>query len=343
MVVINRSAPSPWWFRSALALVIGTFVTAFLAGQPMSANYRAADLTILLRRVHTVMAGEPPYRTSMADPDFDDRLLYPLPAVLVMTPVAHVRPELVRAMWSGLAAVVITFIALSKFGLHGFAIVVSRCAERAFVLAQWSPWFFAGALVPPFQLLAAAKPTIAFLVWVYRPTWWPFIGAAVLVPLAFLVWPSWLGEWLATTKGVGFYAAAATVWQGGGPLLLLAALRWRRAEARLLLAMSCVPHNFVWYDQLLLFLVPATAFELWSLSALSWLSMFVAHYYFVRLGIPEPGGQVAFRAPIVALLYLPALAMVLRRPNEGTIPAWLEQVVSRRPAWLRGRSGLGTS
>jgi len=36
--------------------------------------------------------------------------------------------------------------------------------------------------------------------------------------------------------------------------------------------------------------------------------------------------------------YAPALYIVLRRPNEGPVPPWLERRVTRLPAWLRGRA-----
>ena len=35
---------------------------------------------------------------------------------------------------------------------------------------------------------------------------------------------------------------------------------------------------------------------------------------------------------------LPTLAIVLRRPNVGAVPAWLERRVARLPLWLRGAS-----
>lgn len=329
----------PLWFRIAFAAVLGLFVGGFLIGQPMARGHEAGDLSILLQHASRTLDGDAPYRVSTADPAIDDRLLYPLPAVLLFAPVAKAPPRVVRAVWSGLAAFTLALIGLTWFGWHGLAILCSRCAERALVLAQWTPWFFAAAVAPPFQLLAAAKPTTAFLVWAYRPSWWPFIGAAVLLPLAFAVSPGWVGDWLRLAGGAGFYVSPLRVWTGGGPLLLLAILRWRRPEARLLLAMAIVPHNYVWYEQLLLFLVPVAVGEVWTLAVLSWVSMYVAHWNFQRLGIPEPAGQVAFRAPVVALLYLPALAMVLRRPNEGMVPGWVERRLAGWPAWLRGRTG----
>ncbi|PYP77273.1 MAG: hypothetical protein DMD35_15685 [Gemmatimonadetes bacterium] len=38
------------------------------------------------------------------------------------------------------------------------------------------------------------------------------------------------------------------------------------------------------------------------------------------------------------LLFLPATIMVMRRPNEGSLPAWLEARIAAWPKWLRGTS-----
>jgi hypothetical protein len=216
------------------------------------------------------------------------------------------------------------------------AVVLSRCANRAIILAQWTPWQYLGGLYPGWQVLAAAKPTIGLIVWLYRPTRWAFIGGIVLVAISFVVLPTWLTEWLGHTGTANWYVPALLVWQGGGPLLVLAVLRWRRPEARLLLGLALIPHNFIWYDQLLLFLVPEKPRELWTLCVLSWISTVVADYFFRRAGIPEPAGQVAFRAPIVALLYIPALLMTLRRANQGKTVPWLEARIARFPSWIRG-------
>ena len=48
-------------------------------------------------------------------------------------------------------------------------------------------------------------------------------------------------------------------------------------------------------------------------------------------------GAVWFAAPyVLAGCYLPALWIVLRQRNEGTIPLWVERRVARWPEWLRG-------
>jgi hypothetical protein len=310
-----RDIPVSWPFRLTVSLVCGLFAALMSLVILRPVGHEAGDLTAIWRGAQALLSGLPPYPPPGTDPVL--RLYYPMPAVLVVVPLAGLTARLAAALWAGTGMALVAWFACGRFGVHGLAVILSRMTERATALVQWSPLFFAGGFVPSFQLLDVCKPTIGFLVFAYRPTRWAF-GGLVLVALAFVVRPTWLGEWLVQTRGAPYYAPAAFVWRGGGPLLLLAALRWRRPEARLLLAMACVPHNYVWYDQLLLFLVPATALEVWTLSALSWVSAVVAWRAFEALGLPEPAGQVAFRAPVVALMYLPALFMVLKRPNERT-------------------------
>jgi len=47
-----------------------------------------------------------------------------------------------------------------------------------------------------------------------------------------------------------------------------------------------------------------------------------------------------WNAPVIlACYYLPCAAIVLSRPNQGAIPAWLERMVAHAPSWARGRNG----
>jgi hypothetical protein len=105
----------------------------------------------------------------------------------------------------------------------------------------------------------------------------------------------------------------------GGPLLLLALLKWRRPEARLLVALSIAPQLLLFYDQLLLWLVPKTWRESLLLTVLSWIALFIGNKGF---GANPSTREVvsAYATPILLLLFLPSLAMVMRRPNTGDVP-----------------------
>ena len=76
-------------------------------------------------------------------------------------------------------------------------------------------------------------------------------------------------QWMDTLphRVPGIYKSPITVL--GGPLLLLSVMRWRRPEGRLLLAMSLLPQNMLFYDQLLLWLIPKTRNQIMPVGAFS--------------------------------------------------------------------------
>jgi len=101
----------------------------------------------------------------------------------------------------------------------------------------------------------------------------------------------------------------------GGPLLLLALLRWRRPEARLLAVLACVPQTFSSYDSLILFLAVRTRREGLFLAACS---LLVTAYVAMKGPAPTYAETVHRFAPIrLWVLYLPAVAMVLMRRNAA--------------------------
>ena len=86
--------------------------------------------------------------------------------------------------------------------------------------------------------------------------------------------------------------------------MLLAILRWRRPEARLLIALACVPQSMLLYETVPLFLVPRTFRESALLVALSYVALRAVAY-----GGPYPdvahyalaSGRVSTPAPLLAL------------------------------------------
>jgi hypothetical protein len=103
--------------------------------------------------------------------------------------------------------------------------------------------------------------------------------------------------------------------------------------------LACVPHNFAWYDQLLILLVAERTSELWNLFVLSWLAALGSAYALFDLGyIHRPDPFSILRVPIVAHGHFPALMMVLRRPNHGALLRWTERCIGGWPRWVRGET-----
>jgi len=124
--------------------------------------------------------------------------------------------------------------------------------------------------------------------------------------------------------------------------LPLAALRWRRPEARLLLVMACIPQTMLFYDQLPLLVVARNFRQSLYFCLVSYAAAVVA--VLIYGGGPKDRALLfAQNAPvIVGCYYLPCLILVLLRPNTGDVPHWLERLTKHLPTWLRGHSVLAT-
>jgi hypothetical protein len=111
-------------------------------------------------------------------------------------------------------------------------------------------------------------------------------------------------------------------------------LRWRRPEARLLLAMACIPQSTSLYETLPILLVARSFREALVFGLLS-----DAAFIGQRLVMDAPDTPtLQYRQGDVALwlLYVPALIAILRRPNEGQVPGWIDRLVPRPSARTSG-------
>jgi hypothetical protein len=109
--------------------------------------------------------------------------------------------------------------------------------------------------------------------------------------------------------------------------MLAALLRWRRPEGRLLAALCCLPHVTTLYETLPLFLVPSNRHQAYLLLGLSYVAAVWQAWLVPTGSLLE---QVVGRWPVLLVcLYLPAVVMVLLRPNEAPGPTSLRGDSSR--------------
>ncbi|GLC26692.1 hypothetical protein [Roseisolibacter agri] len=286
-----------------------------------------SDFEFWWRAARLYLAGGDPYLQLPGTPAWPlpDRFYYPMPTVLATIPVAWMPLPAAGATLMGLASG-----ALASLLVRGGWWRLWALAGPGFIMAlkfgQWTPLLCVAYLAPRAGGLAVLKPTLGAALLAAR---WNVRGALVATLVALLsvaALPTWPMAWLRNLDHV--HAHPAPVTTAIGAFALLALLRWRRPEAWLLALYACVPQLLFFADQLPLALVARTKGEAQLLAACGLTAWLV---WMARL---ETGDLfVLAAAPYVLVgLYLPALLLVLRRPNDGALPVWADA------AWMRSRA-----
>jgi SAM-dependent methyltransferase len=260
-----------------------------------------------------LLAGGNPYQAiAERESELGTRLYYPLPAVLVTVPFVALPLLYARSLFVGIGSGLLAYVMLAR-GWAGLLVFGSAAWLSAFFIAQWSPLLTAAAVLPWLSGILVIKPTSGLALASVAPTRRMVpLGLGLLV-LSFVVWPGWVPAWLRETRyGTQFLAP---VQRPGGFILLLAFLRWRTAEGRLLGLLACVPHALAPYELLPLFLIPKTFRHMALLTFLTQVSTIAT---FLTGTDRNLAARMADDWPwFFALVYLPALWMVLRRDSSA--------------------------
>jgi hypothetical protein len=317
MMVVRARQLSHRVHRIALASCVAVTAALVAWGVVWSRPQpKASDLAPIWASARARLRHQDPYEAvgpgRMYDTDFPQ--IYPMTAMVAIMPLG-----LMPLRWADPL-----FVAVG-FGLFTWAVTKKRLLTPALVAlvslgalmtvqtSQWSLVLTGAALVPVFGWLLVAKPTIGLALFAAFPRWKTAIGCLALLVVSILVWPPWIGEWRATLASAPHVVPPLT--RRVGPLVLLALMKWKRADARLLLALACVPHTTAPYETIPLFLIPQTwpqAWILWTLGFVAYVAQWLSGPYASQAAYWASGAEW-----IVALLYLPCLAMVLCRPNAS--------------------------
>jgi hypothetical protein len=279
-----------------------------------------------------LLAGENPYRAVTAGfgghGPLPFPLFYPLPAVVAGIPFALMPLVAARATFAAASLGMFTFLVMRR-GVWALAALLSAPAFLTVSLVQWSGWMACAAMVPWFGWAFACKPNAGLPVLTasssVRSALMGLTSAAALLVLAFVLRPGWVGDWLTAIRGQPHFRPY--VLRPGGFLMLLALLRWRRPEARWLATLACVPGTPGPQEALVFFTWPMSPRQLLVLGLLSHAAMWIA-FPARQSGNFYSYAEVAAVANI-AFLYVPMLVVILRRPNEGTVPRPIEAAMGR--------------
>lgn len=316
--------------RLAIALAIGvasaTYVVAFAAANPDWAS----DFDQVWGGGRALLDGESPYEAVGPGRKYPWSwpFYYPLPAVLVTVPFALLPLVAARAAFAGVSAALLAW-AVTRDGFGRLPLFISISFVTGVELVQWGNLLTAAMLMPTLGWLAVAKPNLGIAMVAHsrsnRELAITAAGALVLIAASFAIRPTWAHEWLAHLDKAPQFRPLITRPLGLVPLLAL--LRWRRPEGRFLAALAFVPRTPTFYDHVFLFAAARTFRESLALTVGTF-----AVFFFMAMYTPFPDLDVRLELLTkgsVWFVYLPAVILVLRRPNEGELPAVVHRVASR--------------
>lgn len=252
-----------------------------------------------------ILAGVNPY-TVIHPPAFAYPWFYPLPAGLVVLPVAWLPLVLAHVAWSAAGGFALGLAANRRPGLG--PALVSLPFLTAAGEGHWSPFLLAACAVPALECLWVAKPSVGLAYFAGYGSRQAVVACTLLVALSLVILPRWPLDWLATLHGT---VSVPPITRPGGFLLLLGFLRWRTPEGRLLGMLALVPQTTVPYEVLAVFCCARSKRDGYVLAVLSAVAV-TGHYLVSGIPLTVPEQARTVWPWLLGCCYLPALWMVCR-------------------------------
>jgi hypothetical protein len=243
-------------------------------------------------------------------------LLYPATAFIAVAPLALL-PQLEATLVFVFVSFALLTYAITRDGWFRLPMLGSMAVITAAAVAQWSPLLTASIELPWIGFFLAAKPTDGLAIAAgseSRTRAWALAGLIVLGLASFALFPGWPLAWMRVLQ-YDNVQLDSPILRGGGFLILLALLRWRRPETRLILALALVPQVGSWYTAVPLFMIPKNSRETMVLAMLTSLAWLLQESLITATNEAELNAQVG--SLIVAFAFLPCVWMILQRPHRS--------------------------
>ena len=324
----QASVPSTT-LRAAFALGLGLAAAIYVILHGRANPQFTSDFDQVWAGARALWEGKDPYTVVGPGREFGWRwpLYYPLPALVVVAPLGLLPVIAARALFAGASSALLAW-AVTRDGWSRWPIFLSVSFMVTVELGQWSAIYAAAFFLPAVGVIAIAKPNFGVALAAVnreRLVLWMLGGTLLLLAISQVLQPGWHESWLTNLRAAPHFKPHIT--RPLGFLMLLAAVKWRRPEARWLLALALIPQAPSFYDQLLLGVVCLTMRE-----ALLFAVSTIILFFYVGFNTPQPDyeswGRLVGNGTLW-ICYFPALAMVLRRPNEGSLPPFIERVITR--------------
>jgi hypothetical protein len=286
--------------RLTIACIVGVLAGVLCYGYSIASGRGAGDANMPICMGQSMVAGKDPYATCQGvhSDGVTPNQANPLTTALLTLPLIALPPSMAAGVFFGCISALLAYAA-TQHGPDGLLIFIAFPYWQALQTVQWSPLLVAVGMLPVLLPLAFAKPHVALPIFVTQLNLRRLLWCIAFVVLSLLIDPTWPLRLTGRIPTPSDYLPPLLTLPLG-PLLLLAAWKWRTARARFLFLLALTPQR-LFYDLLLLWLLPRTRREYLLLGTLSWLSYFGWFVY--------PQGGILW---VLIGMYLPALALIWR-------------------------------
>jgi hypothetical protein len=315
----------------ALAIALTAAAMHYFAA---SGNGALSDFSILWFGSKVLATGGNPYSTIGPHNTIDlpSAVFYPAPALVATMPFTLIPVRFAGTVFVFISAALLAFGA-TRDGWHRLPIFPSVAFMTSARLGQVSAFMCAALFIPAITFFSVVKPqaSIPILGATSRSREWivAAAGAAVLTTISFALFPQWPGEWWNTLSEADYFRPPIMTLPGA--LIGLVMIRWRRPEAWLVFLAACLPQTWYPYNGLILLTVATTYREASLLSLIS-SSAWLVTYAFLVGEWRSPETRAVMQNILIGFGYLPAVLVILRRPNVGPEPSWLRWLMNRKAA-----------
>jgi hypothetical protein len=284
-------------WRIATSGLIGLIAGAYCYFLNHALHQGAGDFGWSVHLAQRFLARQNPYDTPLEQ--------YPFTAAQFAFPFVRLRPEVAAGVFYGLSSFLLA-LGLTRNGYHRLLIFLAYPYWVGLVTVQWCTVITAAAFFPLLLPVTMAKPQVGLPVFLTRLTLRGFLACVAVGLLSLILLPRWPLMWMGQ---LGYYQHFFAVLVLPGPLILLAVLRYRDRDARLLLITSVMPQRW-FFDSFILWLIPQARGEILVTVCFSWAAGIWRWYH-------QPTSFTQVGRWIVLSTYLPMLALVLlRRPGR---------------------------
>jgi hypothetical protein len=297
----------------SVVLCLGFYATHYW-NQPFSpAQPIRSDFSQLWYGAQALLHGKSPYEIIGPGLAVEYRwpATYPATAYLLAIPFTLLSEQWAAELFVGLGSFLLVFGATRR-SWHLLPIFASGPFITGLMIGQVSVLITAILFLPSLAFLACVKPQVAlpFLI-TKRRVMIAIVAGLIALLITLVILPRWPAQWLGRIASMPQFRPP--VMRLGGFLILLVLLRWRRPEAMIVALMAVMPQTWYPYNWLPLLALASTYREACILTIVASVGTVAGEY--AVYGLPSNEVVSVGGGYGVAFAYLPAVWMILRRPN----------------------------